>query len=177
MAARRTVRRAVAQRRQTLWTGATLPLQQLAGGTSGFTTLITEATFANLGRPTVIRIRGQLHAQMDRSAEVAEDKVVVSTGIAMIESRAVAAGIGSLPKPVADANFPWMWVGTQTLSTPTTLTEAEGDMRFQRIELDSKSMRKAMPSMALVLVTEVVSIAGVPDVECWGFLRLLLMAT
>jgi len=170
-------RLAAARKRQTLWTGGALALQQLAGGTAGFATLISEATFANLGRPTVIRIRGQLHAQMDRSAEVAEDKATVITGIAMVESRAVAAGIASLPTPGTQTDFPWMWIGVQTLASPTTLTEAEGDMRFQRIDVDAKAMRKANPSMALVLVTQVDSVIGTPDVECWGFLRLLLMAT
>ena len=95
----------------------------------------------------------------------------------MIEARAVAAGIASLPKPVANADFPWMWIGVATLATPSTLTEDEGPMRFQRLELDAKAMRKAMPSMALILVTEVSSIVGTPDVECWGYTRTLLMAT
>ena len=166
-----------ARKRQTLWTGGVLALQQLAGGSAGFATLISEATFANLGRPTVIRIRGQLHAQMDRSAEVAEDKATVVTGIAMVESNAVTAGIASLPTPATNVDYSWMWIGVQTLSTPTTLTEDEGPGRFQRLEIDAKAMRKANPSMALVLVTQVVSVIGTPDVECWGYFRQLLMAT
>ena len=169
--------RIVRPKRQTLWIGGALSLQQLAGSTSGFAFLVTEAQFSNLGRPTVIRIRGRFHAQMDRSAEVAEDKAVVTSGIAMVEARAAAAGIGSLPKPVTNSDFSWMWIGAHTLATPTTLTEDEGSMRFERIDVDAKAMRKAQPSMALVLVTEVTSIAGVPDIECWGFLRMLLMAT
>ena len=176
MAVRRRAIRGTMPKRQTLWVGASIPLQQLAGGSAGFTTIISEATLGNLGRPTVVRIRGALHAQMDRSAEVAEDKAVVTTGIAMIESQAVAAGIASLPTPASQADFSWMWIGVQTLATPTTLTEDEGSMRFQRLVIDSKAMRKANPSMALVLVTEITSITGMPDVECFGFIRLLLMA-
>jgi len=164
-----------APRRSRVWVGASLPLAQTAGGSSVFSILIGETELESQGKPTVARLRGQLHAQMDRSAEVSEDKALITFGIGLMQARAIAAGIASLPLPATNVEWPWMWVGTATLATPTTLTEDEGSMRFERVIIDGKAMRKAGPGMALVLVTEVTSITGTPDVECWGFLRILLM--
>jgi len=66
-----------APRRSRVWVGASLPLAQTAGGSSVFSILIAEAELETQGKPTVARIRGQLHAQMDRSAEVSEDKALI----------------------------------------------------------------------------------------------------
>ena len=171
---RRTPVRAT-QRRARVWDGTQLSLIQLAGGTAGFSVLITEANLDAKDKPTIVRIRGLLHIAMDRSAEVAEDKAVITYGIGLMEGRAVAAGIASLPLPATDSEWGWMWIGSATLASPTTLTEPEQGARFQRTVIDSKSMRKAGPGEVLVLVTEVTSITGTPDVECWGFLRILLL--
>ena len=171
---RRTPVRAV-QRRARVWDGNVLPLVQIAGGQSAFSILITEANLDAKDKPTIVRIRGLLHIAMDRSAEVAEDKAVITYGIGLMEGRAVTVGIASLPKPATDSEWGWMWIGSSTIATPTTLTEDEGGARFQRTVIDSKSMRKAGPGEVLVLVTEVTSITGTPDVECWGFFRILLL--
>ena len=164
-----------APRRSRIWDALPIPLAQTAGGSSVFTILVTEAALLSQGKPTIARMRGAMHVQMDRSAEVAEDKALVTYGIAMLEGRAVAAGVASLPTPATNGDFPWMWIGTATIASPTTLTEDEGAMRFERTLIDAKAMRKAGPGELLVMVTEVTSITGTPDVECWGFIRVLLM--
>ncbi len=164
-----------AVRRARVWVGASLPLVQAAGGSAVVTTLIAEDVLESQGKPTIVRIRGALHIMMDRSAEVAEDKAMVVYGIGLVQARALAAGVASLPLPVGNVEWPWMWQAVTTLATPTTLTEDEGGARFQRTDIDSKSMRKAGPGETLVLITQVISITGTPDVECWGFTRILML--
>jgi len=165
----------VAAKRSRVWIGTPTNFFQLAGGTTSFSTIVTEAQLQNLGKPTIARCRGQLLVNMDRSAEVAEDRALVGMGLTLVSNQAVAVGATAIPSPIANDEWPWLWYYTSSLKTPTTLTEDEQGFRWERIEVDSKSMRKAPPDHVMVFVVDVVSVAGTPDIELSGFIRVLLL--
>ena len=163
-------------RRSRIWVGTTYALGQLAGGSATQFTALTEANLEAQGKPTIARVRGQIMVQMDRSAEVSEDKVLVGMGLFLAEARQVAVGVTAMPLPITSSDFSWMWYHVSCLSSPTTLTEDEGNgQRFERIVIDNKAMRKAGPNQVLVFVIEAFTITGAPDVEVFGHMRFLLL--
>ncbi len=162
--------------RQKVWAGGvTFPLTQLSGGVNNVQTIISEAILEGQGLPTIVRCRGWVHIQMDRSAEAAEDKAIVNFGIAVVEARALSIGVTAMPLPGTNAEFPFLWMGIATLASPTTLTEDEGGARFQRLELDTKAMRKVRAGHVLVFITQVQNVTGTSEIEFWGCVRVLLM--
>jgi len=164
-----------ATKRSRVWIGTPTSFFQLAGGTTNFSTVVTEAQLQNLGKPTIARVLGELLINMDRSAEVAEDRALVGYGMTLVSNQAVAVGATAIPDPLNNAEWPWLMYGTTSLKTPTTLTEDEQGFRWDRVKIDSKSMRKAPPDHVLVFVVSVISVAGTPDIELSGFLRVLLL--
>ena len=171
--ARRTAVRSA--RRSKVWAGAQIGLTQMAAGQVAFNTLESEADLESQGKPTIARIRGQILVQTDFSAEVPEDKCNVGFGIALLDARAVAAGAGSLPGPLTNIEFPWMWWHSSVIAVQTTVGLEQVLSNFDRIEVDGKAMRKAAPGHLLVLVAEVLAITGTSDIEYFGALRILLM--
>ncbi len=166
-------------RRQRIWTGSVIGLHQITGaaggGVAGATTMITEANLENLGKPTIARMRGSILVADDQSAAVAEDKAAVFMGVTLIDSRALAAGVGSMPNPAINIEYPWMWFAEAMISVPSTIALEQVATRFQRIEVDGKAMRKAPPDHALVFLVAATSVAGTPDLEIYGCIRVLLL--
>ena len=101
---------------------------------------------------TVVRIRGSILAQLDASA--IDERVMVQFGIAVVSLPAATAGAGSVPSPVTEATYPFIWRGELSMSS---LAEAavQPDMLGNRITVDTKAMRKMKSTETLVLVAEV----------------------
>ena len=53
-------RLAVPKKRQTTWEGSTISFTALTPGVPGFAIIFSEAIIENFGRPTLVRMRGQL---------------------------------------------------------------------------------------------------------------------
>ena len=171
--ARRTAART--SRRSKVWFGSQIVLTQQAAATVAFNTLMTEVQLETQGKPTIARIRGQILVQTDVSAQVAEDKCHVGLGIALLDARAVAAGAASLPGPLTNVEFPWMWWHSAEIAVGTNTALEQIPTNFDRITVDGKAMRKAAPGHLLVLVSEVLAETGTSDIEYFGFLRILAM--
>ncbi len=122
-----------------------------AGGKTLGTTSLTVAE-----QQTIVRIRGIADVFLT-AATVAGDGFLGAMGIALVNSDAFAAGIASIPGPQSDANWDaWIWHSFFSIHQ-LTATEADGSnasAAHQRIEVDSKAMRKWDPADTLVLMFE-----------------------
>ncbi len=103
-----------------------------------------------------MRIRGLFHVIQVLGAGNG-DGFLGAVGIALVNSDAFAAGVASVPGPQSDANWDaWMWhsyFDTRVI-TATLADGVNGPAASQRIEIDSKAMRKWDLSETLVMVIE-----------------------
>ena len=126
---------------------------------------------------TIVRIRGHLHLTLLTGA-ASGDGFIGAAGIALVNSDAFAQGINSIPGPLTDAHWnAWMWhsfwdvrVLTGTFSDGVNAGSVQ-----QRLEIDTKAMRKWDPAETLVLMLEGVE-SGTAAMEFNGDSRILLKA-
>ena len=88
------------------------------------------------------------------NATVVDETVTVAVGIAKVSARAAAAGPASLPRPSTEGSFPWIWHGWLILSTVAGVNIGS-PAQAQRLDVDSKAMRKFKEDEVMVLVFEV----------------------
>ncbi len=101
---------------------------------------------------TLMRMRGRCFAQLDATA--VDERVIVSVGAIVASADAIAAGTGSLPGPDSDGDDEWIWHGNLLLSSGAEAAVNTNSL-FDRLEIDSKAMRKLKQNQAIVLVGEV----------------------
>ena len=124
---------------------------------------------------TIVRLRGYAHISL-LTASSAADGFAGAIGIALVNSDAFTAGVASIPGPLTDANWDG-WFYHQFFDI-RTVTGTIGDgvnagAASQRIEIDSKAMRKWDPSETMVGVIDVTE-SGVATGELNANTRLLL---
>ncbi len=143
--------------RPTFWAGSV---------STGFTTLtsaapliqvlVSEAGVENVPNPTLMRTRGSIDVSADSSASTAE-AFSVAIGIAVIGAHAFAAGSASVPLPLTDSgNDKWLWWGHATINTG--IAGGASTVNYnpsQRIEVDSKAMRKIEADELVMIAFEV----------------------
>ena len=122
-------------------------------------TKILGTTSLTIGeQATLVRMRGHLHLICEVSGGV-DNGFNGAAGIALVNSDAFAQGINSIPGPQTDSNWDsWIWHSFFDVRT-ITATIADGvnaGVAHQRIEIDSKAMRKWDPAETLVLMVEAV---------------------
>ena len=150
------------QRRLTAWSRG--PLAALAAASSTFSALWSNGASATIDGITLVRIRGEFLAYLaTASAEGAGFTGAV--GIVNVTNEAFAAGVGSIPTPLADDGFDgWIWHNYFILSasavidgTASTDSNLPGTAMV-RIPIDSKAMRKTPEGTTLVGVIEATEI-------------------
>jgi len=107
---------------------------------------------------TIVRIRGLLHLTLTGFAGAGEG-FAGAAGIALVNADAFAQGINSIPGPLSDSNWDsWMWHSFFDVRsiTGTIADGANAAGIDQRVEIDSKAMRKWDPADIMVLMTEFV---------------------
>ncbi len=126
---------------------------------------------------TIVRIRGLISLGIEAAGAISQG-FAGAAGIALVNSDAFAAGTGSIPGPQSDANWDnWMWHSYFDVRT-ITATIADGvnaQAVHQRIEIDSKAMRKWDPAETLVLMVEATE-TGVSSLRVNCDTRILLKA-
>ncbi len=148
----------------------------LAGQTQDVTadsTFIAQG-FLNFAIPgTILRCRGNFLVSMLIGGLTADDQTQVGFGLALLSTDAVAAGAGSLPDPLGEPGFPWLWWSDTTVYT-INADVAEAAVS-QRVVVDTKAMRKFKPGQTLVMVGQYGNITGIPGVTCtMGRIRVLI---
>ena len=129
----------------------------------------TVATFQGaavaFGDPaTLLRCRGYVEAAFDETAQ-AGDEALITFGLGFISSDAFAAA--ATPDPLAEPNYPWVWWGQIFLEqfiVGTSHTAHPWGPAAQRMEVDSKAMRKISPQTSLAWQAEVSVATGAPTI-------------
>ena len=149
-----------------------MPSSTVQVGTSA-TTL--GAGLLNFDAPgTILRCRGYFQASMDATKQVGDD-MTMSLGLGIVSSDAAAAGAGSMPDPSGEPEYPWIWWGQLKLRAYLTGGAESWGTTAQRIEIDSKAMRRFKPSQSLVLIVQSSTSTGSPVVDYdFGQIRVLI---
>ncbi len=171
---RRPVR--TAAKRSKVWFGFVGSTIDLPPSNVSFETVITEANLETQGKPTIARVRGSWVAHQDVGAAGSTSGMWVTAGLTIVSTKAVAAGISSLPTPSTNVEWPWLW--WDTVYCGIELVTGVGFQMlspFNRV-VDSKAMRKVPPASTVVMVYEAVAAGeGAPDCSVSASLRLLLL--
>ncbi len=125
---------------------------------------------------TILRIRGYVAAFFDETMQP-NDRIILTFGLGIVSTDAFSdIGATAVPDPLADSGYPWLWWNEIRLDSFVTVsgTRAWGPTA-QRLEVDTKAMRKVKPAETVCMVIETTSATGAPvtliDI---GAMRLLL---
>jgi len=146
-----------ARRRKTTWVlgpGGTAVTQLTSSGASLLGTTFEPASGNE--DSTIIRTRGLFDAFLEGARTADGDGFFGAVGIAIATSAAVTAGIGSVPTPITEQSWDgWLWHSFFSVHQ-ADITFAPGGSESQRIEIDSKAMRKHENAMTVYAAIEVV---------------------
>ena len=120
----------------------------LAEGTVGIGVTALLAVAAN----TLVRIRGAVMVQLNPAA--VNERAVVELGICVVGAPAFTAGSGSVPTPITESAYPFIWRGQGLISSGQE-TAVVNEFLLDRVMVDSKAMRKLKIDEAIILVAEV----------------------
>ena len=114
---------------------------------------------------TVIRMIGEfLISPTNGGAFTAGDAVLITLGLGVVSTDAVAAGAGSMPDPGAEPEFLWLyWTEVPVFIFDGTVAESES-MATRRVTFDVRSRRKLKPRESLVCVLEYTDLSGAPPI-------------
>jgi len=161
--------RSTGRRTDYTWVGTFADLGSLAG-----TALVSPIAIINQAA-TVMRVRGRLALNLITSTTVGVLRM--AAGIIIADDDAVAAGTSSIPNPVTDLDAEWLWNGALYISTmSTTLSENAGANVIDRIEVDTKSMRRVKQNEQVVLAIQPTQLTGTVVGEGFSNLRVLFGA-
>jgi len=143
--------RARSQRRRSAWDagpGGTA-VTSLSNNTPAFLGSAVTPT-AGAAPLTVVRIRGQVDVMLTL-ATAAGDGWQGAIGIGLATTAAVVAGISSVPTPTTEqGDENWLWWHVFSVHNPlVSSSELNGMGAYQRIEIDTKAMRKFDDGMSI----------------------------
>ena len=164
--ARRSIRsgRRSGPRRATFWETAsstTLPVLTEGGTVAIVQTLVLESELDSVPNPTLVRVRGQIFAHLMSASNAVGDALLLSHAIMVVDAKQLAIGITAMPLPLSSNSEDFLWFGSQFMARSTLGSATDGaPPSWDRIEVDSKAMRKITLNQVLVLVSEMVGLAG-----------------
>jgi len=144
--ANRSFTRGSRSRRRTHWIGVNGALS-----TAASTSVLLFTSQVGHEGETIVRVRGLLTVGLETAAS-AFDGYFGAFGMAIVTSAAAAAGVGSLPTPITEEGWDG-WLLHRYFAIERTLG-AGSPGEYDRLQLDSKAMRKANEDEALVGVVE-----------------------
>ena len=126
--------------------------------TASGSTLLGNALTTVAQELTVLRTRGILDLFVDGVPGADGDGFFGAVGIGKATLAAFTAGIGSLPTPISEAEWDgWLWHQYISIHVPDITGEGgNSSAQHQRIQIDSKGMRKFDTSEVLFAAVEVV---------------------
>jgi len=130
--------------------------------------------FAFSQASTLVRIRGKVAMTLDPGG--ADESVLAVCGLILMSADAFAAVAPPEPVTLGVSDATWIWTGQLYLSSQDDATAGNGHALTDRIECDSKAMRKVKAHDRLVFVFQfssalVVDQTGTVDVS--HFFRVL----
>ncbi len=124
---------------------------------------------------TILRCRGFVEAHFDNTAQIG-DEMNLTWALGVVSSDAAVAGAGSMPDPGGEPDYPWLWWGSMKLFSEVAAGPTGGwGPAAQRLEIDTKAMRRVKPGQALVIIVESAGESGAPVTSLeFGQLRVLV---
>ena len=146
------------QKRGTFW----LRTDAASGGAGfkalGASTSVIDQSLSGGGLITIVRTRGMIQAISDQ--EVAAESPFGAFGIAIVSAQALAVGVTAIPTPYTDADSD-LWFVHGYWAAPLGFGDATGFANIsQRVDFDSKAMRKFSEDEAVVMVIENATVVG-----------------
>ncbi len=147
--------------------GRVIDFKQWTAAPGLISTISTATTFSSgalsfTSPATILRVRGYVQAMFD-ATKAAGDRLILTWGLGIVSTDAFTAGAGSLPDPASEPEYPWMWWGEMRLESQ--LAGPDGDAwgtANQRLEVDTKGMRRVKPGQTMVMVGQSTNVAGAP---------------
>ena len=153
------------------WHGSTNSVVNFTADATGIL-----ATFSAPTDPyTILRTLGQVIVVPTGSGTfVAADLATVTCGLGIVSSDALAAGAGSLPDPAVEPEYDWLW-WHPTFAAFEGSADAPGQEigMTERINFDTRAMRKVKPRQALVMVAQYQDSNGAPPLTVSASFRVL----
>ena len=118
-------------------------------------------TLAFLIPGTILRMRGVVQAAFDETVQVG-DRMLVTWGLGIVSTDAATLGATAMPDPDDEPEFPWLWWGAMELRSNLTAGANAWGLQAQRLEVDSKAMRRFKPGQSLVWVAQTFGDVGAP---------------
>ena len=129
------------------WTGSAFTEVNLT------TTQSIQLFFLETGSPsTILRIRGNILVKGTPDAVTDDD--VVGLGMIVVSEASQSAGGASVPGPIDAPNSPWIWHTYVPLAAGQAALDGSDIGSMDRVEVDSKSMRKIGINERLCLIGE-----------------------
>jgi len=101
---------------------------------------------------TILRTRLQVWWSSDQTASNEEPQGAFAMGV--VSAPASAAGIGSIPTPITESNFPWVVYQPMIAGIQVATAVGAQNPSGNYYEVDSKSMRKVKLGEDIVFVVE-----------------------
>ncbi len=139
-------------RRKTQW----IRTDAASGGTDfkalAAATAVIDQNVPGVAPDTIIRLRGMLQVASDQSG--ANEEPFGAFGIAVVSEQAFAIGVTAVPTPYTDADSD-LWMMHGYFAAPIRFNDATGFGNIsQRVDFDSKAMRKLNEDETLIIVLE-----------------------
>ncbi len=113
---------------------------------------------------TVLRMLGEYVISLNNAA-VADDTLAITMAIGVVSTDAVAAGVGSLPDPGAEPDYPWLYWADHVFHFPITGPDMSVQSGSLRHSFDVRSMRKIKPRESLAFIGQYTDLSGTPPVQ------------
>ena len=151
-----------APQRSMIWSD--ILVRAAGSGVSTKSTGSLDALGVSASGVTLIRSRGRCVLNMDAGA--AADVLIAGVGLGIFSSDAFTAGAASLPGPLTDADYNWVWIVTAPMGVALSGTQGpENITENLNIEIDSKAMRKLKPNQTMGFVAEAIQQGGTPNFD------------
>ena len=155
------------RKRRTHWTGSTGAATVTATGSN-----ILASRAGPHDGSTIVRVRGFANAVLE-SASAINNGYSGAFGIGIVSTAAATAGVASIPTPFTEIGWEgWLW--HSFFSVFRMIDPGANGNAYQRLEIDSKAMRKWNEDETLVFVSEVVE-TGTSSIDVGIFARVLEM--
>jgi len=111
---------------------------------------------------TVLRTMGE-YIISPTSTPTALDRCNIAVAIGVVSTDAFDAGAGSVPDPISEGDYPWIyWATHQFFFVDASVDPANAAVAQLRQRFDVKAMRKMKPRENLVFVVEYADGTGAP---------------
>ena len=155
------------QRRRVEWNAGTGGTGLTSGAASG-SQFLGATNVPAVGGLTIIRTRGMFDIFLDGPGATDGDGFFGAMGVGIATDAAIAAGITGVPTPITEQSWDgWLYHHFFSIHQGDVSALSGNPSMHQRIEVDSKAMRKLPSDMTMYAAIEVVEIGAATFNAFW----------